>query len=567
MTETIYTHNALEDSDILGEHFAEIIKSGVETFSDKTAFSCILPSGHNASLSYTQVGELSDAVAAYLREELKLERGDVVAVQSVNALAYPVLICGIIKAGLTMTNVNPLYTPDETQHQLNDSGAKLLFVIDLFGDRIKESIEGTKVEALIRLSLVDLFPTMQRKFLGFMLQRVKKVVPKCNATFLSGFGDVIKLGKQHLAAGADVESYLKDTSPEDILFYQYTGGTTGRSKGAELTHRNVTVNVSQGYRRNRDVLSGGQHCMLLVLPLYHVFALAVGAMSAMTSGTHIVLVPVPRPVSNLKVAFETFDITVMPGVNTLYVALLQEDWFRANPPKSLQFCFSGAAPLNPSTAEEWETLTGAGIYEGYGLTESTCVVSSMPLTQPPKRGTCGLPVAGTELRIVGDGEKDMPAGEPGELWVRGPQIMKGYLHRPEATAETISEDGWLKTGDVAIIDEDGYLSIVDRMKDMVIVSGFNVYPTDIEDVLTRYDDVADAAVVGAPCDITGEQLVAYVVPGSDGLTKEAVIEHCRDHLTNYKVPKVVVFVKELPKSPVGKVLRRDLRDRAPADCA
>jgi len=325
----------------------------------------------------------------------------------------------------------------------------------------------------------------------------------------------------------------------------------------------VVGNISQANHREGAFEAQPDDALMLILPLYHVYALAVGAINSMHLGIHVVLVPVPRPLSNLKPVFENFDITIMPGVNTLYLGLMQEKWFTSNPPASLRLCMSGAAPLQPATADAWEKLTGAPIYEGYGLTEGTCVVASMPLDQPPRRGTCGRPIPGTEVRIVGEDGKDRQRGEPGELWLKGPQIMKGYLNNPDATDEAIN-DGWLRTGDVAIFDEEGYLSIVDRMKDMVIVSGFNVFPTDIEDVLTRFDRVAEAAVVGAPDEETGEKVVADIVKADQSLTDDEVIRHCREHLTGYKVPKTVCFVNELPKSPVGKVLRRELRDMAAA---
>lgn len=552
------------EDDMLAGHLADMVDNCVATHGDKPAFSCVLPTGHSHTMTYRELGEYSDAVAAYLHEDLGLRKGDVVAVQSPNALAYPVLAFGILKAGLVITNVNPLYTPDETQHQLRDSGAKVWFVIDVFGDRIPESIEGTDVTRIYPISLVDFFPHMKRHLLGFALKYVKKAVPDFRAEKAGSLHGIIRKGRKHLAAGADVKAYRSDVGLGDIAIFQYTGGTTGRSKGAELTHRNVVGNISQANHRDSSIEPQDDDCLMLILPLYHVYALAVGALNSMHLGIHVVLVPVPRPLSNLKPVFENFNITIMPGVNTLYLGLMQEKWFTANPPRNLRLCMSGAAPLQPATAQAWEDLTGAPIYEGYGLTEGTCIVASMPLDQPPKRGTCGIPIPGTEVRIVGEDGTDQPRGKPGELWLKGPQIMKGYLNNADATAETIVEDGWLRTGDVAIVDDEGYLSIVDRMKDMVIVSGFNVFPTDIEDVLTRFDRVAEAAVVGAPDDETGEKVVAYVVKADDALTESDVITHCREHLTGYKVPKTVCFVNELPKSPVGKVLRRELRDQAAA---
>ncbi|PCI61897.1 MAG: long-chain-fatty-acid--CoA ligase [Kordiimonadales bacterium] len=545
------------DEHMLGDHMADMVNRCVATHRGKKSFSCVLPTGHSKTLTFDEIGHYSDAVAAYLREDLKLMPGDVVAIQSLNTLAYPVLAFGIFKAGLVVTNVNPLYTPDETNHQLKDSGAKVWLVTDLFGANVGECLEGTKVDRVYKLSLLDFFPAAQRHLLGFAMKYVKKVIPPFGAKPAGTMRSIIASGEAHLARGVDLASYTKDTKLDDVAFFQYTGGTTGRSKGAELTHRNVVANISQSNRGDETVRIDDS--LILILPLYHVYALAVGALNSMHNGCHVVLTPVPRPLENLRHAFEKFDITILPGVNTLYQGLLQQKWFTDNPPKNLRLCFSGAAPLQPATADAWEKLTGNAIYEGYGLTEGTCVVSTMPLDQPPRRGTCGKPIPGTEIRIVGEDGKDMPRGEPGELLLRGPQIMKGYLNNPDATSESFDGD-WLKTGDVAIYDEDGYLSIVDRIKDMVLVSGFNVYPTDIEAVLTKFDRIAEAAVVGAKDETTGERVVAHVVRADDGLTEEEVIDFCREHLTNYKVPKVVRFIDALPKSPVGKVLRRELRD-------
>jgi len=550
-----------QPEDMLANHMGDMVNKCVAEHGDIPSFSCVLPTGHSKTMSFRELGHYSDAVAAYLREELGLKKGDVVAVQSPNALSYPVLAFGVFKAGLTITNVNPLYTPDETNHQLKDSGAKVWFVIDVFGDRIQESTAGTGVERIYKISVLDFFPPVQRALLGFAMKYLKKVVPAFDGPCAGTVADVIKAGEARLKKGVDLRAYTAETTLDDVAIFQYTGGTTGRSKGAELTHRNVVGNISQANKREDGIERFDDDAMMLVLPLYHVYALAVGALNSMYNGCHVVLVPVPRPLANLKPVFENFNITIMPGVNTLYLGLLHEDWFVKNPPKNLRLCFSGAAPLQPTTADAWEKLTGAPIYEGYGLTEGTCVVASMPFDRPPKRGTCGIPIPGTQVRIVGANGEDLPRGESGELWLKGPQIMKGYLNNPEAT-EGSFVDGWLKTGDVAVLDEEGYLAIVDRIKDMVIVSGFNVYPTDIEDVLTQFDRVADAAVVGVPDAETGEKVVAYVVREDKSLTEDDVLEHCKEHLTNYKVPKTICFIDELPKSPVGKVLRRELRDQA-----
>ncbi|MBL4835970.1 MAG: AMP-binding protein [Kordiimonadaceae bacterium] len=548
-----------KDSDMLADHMGDFVNRCVAKHGEKPSFTCVLPTGHSKTLTFNEIGHYTDAVAAYLREELGLVPGDVVAVQSPNVLAYPVLAFGILKAGLKITNVNPLYTPSEANHQLKDSGAKVWFVIDVFGDRIAQSVEGSKVERVYKISLVDFYPTLQRHLLSFVMRYVKKIVPSFQGTMAGTLQSVISTGEKHLAAGADLASYTKDITLDDVAIYQYTGGTTGRSKGAELTHGNVVGNISQSALRG-DLDPEDSHTLMLILPLYHVFALAVGAINSMHLGCHVILAPAPRPLINLKAAFEKFDITLMPGVNTLYQGLLKEQWFLDNPVKTFRACMSGAAPLQAATAKAWKDLTGARILEGYGLTEGTCVVSSSSIHTPVPEGSCGTPIPGTDVRIVGVDGQDLDVGESGELLLRGPQIMKGYLNNPEATNETLV-DGWLKTGDIAKVDAEGHLYIVDRMKDMVLVSGFNVYPTDIEDVLTRFDRVAEAAVIGVDDEDTGERVMAFVIPNDDSLTEQDVISFCREHLTSYKVPKTVQFVSDLPKSPVGKVLRRELRDK------
>lgn len=559
------TSEFIFDSDnLLADHMGDMVDRSVAEHGDKPAFSCVLPTGHAQTLSYNELGRYSDAVAAYLREELGLMPGDVVAVQSPNSLSYPVLAFGVFKAGLTITNVNPLYTPEETNHQLKDSGAKIWFVIDLFGDRVLVSSEGTAVERIYKISLLDFFPPLQRGVLGFGLKYVKKLIPTFQGTCAGSVAEVVTRGLAHLKKGADLKSYTKSLHLDDVALYQYTGGTTGRSKGALLTHGNVVSNITQANIRDDGVDWREDDAMILILPLYHVYALAVGALNSMVRGCHVVLVPAPRPLVNLKPVFQKFDISIMPGVNTLYIGLMKEDWFTSNPPEKLRLCLSGAAPLQPATADAWYDLTGNVIYEGYGLTEGTCVVTTMPFDRTPKRGTCGFPVPGTEVRIVGGEGEEMPIGEAGELWLKGPQIMKGYLNNPDATADALV-DGWLKTGDIATIDDEGCLSIVDRLKDMVIVSGFNVYPTDIEDILTRSEDVGDAAVVGVPDEETGERVVAYVVAANATVNKDSIRKYCKAHLTGYKVPKTIHFVTELPKSPVGKILRRELRDMALID--
>ena len=548
---------------LIADHVSDLVDQVVEQFNSKPAFSCILPSGHHGTITYSEFGQYSDAIAAYLSSDLALNKGEVVALQSPNSLAYPVLVPGVLKAGLTLTNINPLYTADEANHQLRDSGAKVLFVVDLFGNKVGKSIEGTSVEKIIKISLIDLFPTWKRLSLGFILQYVKKLIPAFDVDYVDSFHSALAKGKKHLSTGLDVKALRAEVKLSDDAIYQYTGGTTGVSKGACLTHENLMGNLTQINSRGDSTSIGDDEdgVALIILPLYHVFALMFATLQVLYHGGHALVVPLPRPVSNLRPAFEKFNVLYFPAVNTLYQELIQADWFRENPPKNLKLCLSGASPLQSVVAEEWLELTGCPIYEGYGLTESTCVVSSMKYDEPPRPGSCGKPLPGTELRFVDDDGVDVADGERGEIWVKGPQIMAGYLNRPEATAEAIV-DGWFKTGDIGLLDEEGHLYIVDRKKDMIIVSGFNVFPTDIEDVIIEMPGVAEVGVVGMPDKKSGERAVAFVVKADTAITEEEIISYCHTKLTNYKIPREVRFISELPKSPVGKVLRRVLRDES-----
>ncbi|WND01954.1 AMP-binding protein [Temperatibacter marinus] len=557
--------SALEygQEDRLCNTLGELVDLIVEEHKDNKAFSCVLPTGHVADMTYAELGRASDALACYLRQDLGLERGDTVALMSPNIMSYPIVAFGVFKAGLKLTNINPLYTSEEANHQLKDSQAKVMFVIDVFGDRLAKATEGSNVSEVVSLSLTDMYSWVPRTLLNFALKYLKKIIPTPTVSFCDSFMGALVKGQKHMNAGKCVKDFRDGQTADETAVFQYTGGTTGKSKGAELTHDNLVSNISQANKKNLDVLKDEDHTLMLVLPLYHVYAFAVGFVSSLKTGTHIVLVPVPRPMSNIKKVFDKFDISVFPSVNTLYLGLLHEPWFRENPPKSLKYCFSGAAPLQPAVAQEWKEFTGCDIYEGYGLTEGTCIVSSMDFKAAPVKGSVGQLIPGTSARIVDNG-KDMPIGEKGELWLAGPQIMKGYLNRPEVNAESF-EGEWLKTGDVAQFDEEGNLYIVDRIKDLVIVSGFNVFPTDLEACMTQFEMIDDAAVVGVPDDETGERLIAYVIPKGEGVTAEAIIEECRKHLTGYKVPKTIRFVDEMPKSPVGKVLRRELRDKAIAE--
>lgn len=537
------------------KHLGDLVSQASRQFGPSPAFTTCLPTGTTGTLTFTQVERRTDEFAAYLRFELGLKKGDRVAIQSPNCLSYPVFLFGAAKAGCVVVNINPLYTPPEMEFALNDSGAKLLLIIDLFADKLAAVIPKTPVQTVLLTNIAELFPPA-RKFVVKTVQRLKKMIPPCSIPARS-FGQALKFGAKHLASGQSIAAL--DLSLDDLLALQYTGGTTGRPKGAMLTHRNLVANVVQSYvglephfQENRTALTP--------LPMYHIFALGVSTL-IYRAGGHNVLIPSPRPISNLRPAFEKFNFRFMTGVNTLFLGLLHEEWFRAKPPKELKLAIGGGAAVQDAVAQRWKQVTGHRLYQGYGLTETSPTVTSSPIDGPEKTNTIGVPFPGTYVRLIDENGNPVPVGEQGELIVKGPQVMKGYWQRPDETAQVIV-DGWLRTGDIARMDADGHFYIVDRKKDMVLVSGFNVYPAEVEDVLVKHPGVMEAGVIGVPDEATGEAVRAYVVKRDPTLTEESLREHCRQHLTAYKIPKRFEFRAELPKTPVGKVLRKDLRAEA-----
>lgn len=492
----------------------EAVRHYASLWGDKPAFSVCLPNGAGCTLSFNEIDRLSDAFAAYLREDLGLQPGDRVAVQMPNCMDAPIADLGIFKAGLVLVNTNPLYTAPEMNHQFKDSGAKAVVIIDLFGDKLKAALEGTQVKHVILTSLTDFFPPLKRMIINFVLKYVKKQVPACAVPF-TRMGDGLGLGKARLAGGLDVKAYANGLDESTVAILQYTGGTTGVSKGAALTHGNILWNMACMYEFGKNGIVDGQETMLTALPLYHVFAFTVNFITFFKAGAHNILVPSPRPISNLKAAFHKFPITWMTGINTLYAALLNEKWFNENPPRHLKIAVAGGAALHQAVAEKWKQLLGIAVYEGYGLSESSPVLTFNPMTEKNKLGTIGVPIQNTEIVLKDDAGNEVAMGEPGELCAKGPQVMKGYWEKPEETAKTI-KDGWLHTGDVAVMDELGYFKIVDRKKDMINVSGFKVFPNEVEDALSKLDGVLESAVIGVPSGEAGEAVRAYVVlkPGA-----------------------------------------------------
>jgi long-chain acyl-CoA synthetase len=544
---------------------ADLVQTSCEDNARRTAVTCVVPNGMNGSLSYARIGEMSDAFAAFLHHECGLRRGDRVAVQLPNGLAYPVVAFGAFKAGCVLVNTNPLYTPAEMIHQFNDAGVKALVIVDMFADKLAEVVPKTGIQSVILAGVPEFFPKVPESHRAGVQKVWSKVLPPVPPLDVA----VLRL-KEALAKGrahrADVRAMWAATGPDDLALLQYTGGTTGVAKGAMLTHGNILTNLEQV-----KAVSGGlltrEDQVLTALPLYHIFAFTVNLVTFFELGARNILIPSPRPVQNLQRALENYPVTCITGVNTLFNGLMNEEWFRAYPPRRLRASLAGGTALHEAVATRWRVITGTQIAEGYGLTETSPVVSFNPLDDRAQPGSIGIPVPGCDVFLVDDDGKPVPAGDPGELIVRGPQVMRGYWQRPDDTAAAI-RNGWFATGDVAVMDESGFLRIVDRKKDLVLVSGFNVYPNEVEAALARHDGVLEAAVVAVPDARSGEAVRAYVVRNPDfagELTKEDIQRHCRTLLADYKVPKSVVFRDALPKSPIGKILRKDLKAEARAE--
>jgi long-chain acyl-CoA synthetase len=538
------------------KNLAEMVRQASVEYAAKTAFTICLDNGMTASLSYQQTDMLSDQFAAYLRHELKLQPGDRVAIQLPNCLSYPVAAFGIFKAGCVLVNVNPLYTASEMNHQLKDSGAKVLVIIDMFTDKLATALRGSDIEKVLSVSITEFFPTLQGILVRTVL-KLKKQIPAPSAP-VDSFSGALAAGKRHVRSSGPVKV---ERNRDDLAVLQYTGGTTGVAKGAMLSNDNILSNLAQTITITGTANRPGEETVLTALPLYHIFAFTFNLLNFYYFGGHNILIPSPRPVSNLRKAFEKFDITKTSAVNILFAGLLKEDWFRQNPPRNLDLAVSGGTALHAAIAEEWQRVVGGKILEGYGLSETSPTLSVNPTMGENRIGTIGIPMPSTDVRIVDEHDNPVPAGESGELVARGPQVFKGYWNRPKDTEEAM-RNGWFHTGDIAMIDERGYLRIVDRKKDMIDVSGFNVFPNEVEDCIARIPSITEVAVIGIPLPDGGERVRAYVVSTDPKLTPEDVIKHTRELLTPYKVPKEVIFREELPKTPVGKVLRKDLRAEA-----
>lgn len=557
-----YSRSRLHDYDNL----AQLVVDNAQTYKDTIAYTTVMPNGMSGSLRYGDVDLMSDRFAVYLRELLGVAPGTRVALQMPNCLTFPVAAMGVFKAGCTLVNVNPLYTESEMKHQFNDAGVEVLVIVDMFTDKLARIIDQTPVKHVVVTSLAQWFPRVVRGILKGVLKYWNKAVPELTieATTIS---EALEQGERaQEAGGISVADYWRDISRDDVAVLQYTGGTTGVSKGGVLTHGNILTNIGQIDAVASDHMDNGKECVLTALPLYHIFAFTVNMLAFHCRGARNILVPSPRPIQNCQRAIENYPITWISGVNTLFNALLNEEWFHVYPPKTMKVAIAGGTALHAAVADRWERVVGCPIAEGYGLTESSPVVSFNPIGRGGRRDSIGIPAPGTRVRIVDDDGNAVAPGAPGEIIVQGDQVMQGYWNRPDETAKTI-KDGWLYTGDVAYMDDDGFFHIVDRKKDMVLVSGFNVYPNEVEDCIALLDKVHEAAVIGVKDPDTGEAVKAFVVKRDQSLTAEEVRKHCKTHLAGYKVPKQIEFRDDLPKTPVGKVLRKELRPGGSADTA
>ncbi|WP_067519230.1 AMP-binding protein [Endozoicomonas ascidiicola] len=524
----------------------DVLEYSTRKFADKPAFSNM---GHE--LTYSRLFELSGHFCSYLQNHTDLRPGDRIAIMLPNVLQFPVAVFGALRAGLIVVNTNPLYTEREMEHQFRDSGAKALVVLANMANMAEKVLSKTAIKHVIVTQVGDMLPVIKRTVVNLVVRHVKKMVPDYSLPTAVSFNSVLRRGALHHCVDARREN-------DDVAILQYTGGTTGVAKGAMLTHKNILSNMFQVKALVGGNLKEGEELLVAPLPLYHIFAFTVHCMVATLLGAHNMLITNPRDMKSFIKDLTGKPFSMFIGLNTLFVGLMNQEAFRKLDFSWLKNTISGGMALQLDTAERWEHVTGCRVCEGYGMTETSPVVTINPLAKI-KLGTIGLPVPSCELKTIDGDDNDLPMGEIGELCIKGPNVMKGYWQSEEATAEVMI-DGWLKTGDVAHIDEEGYVTIVDRKKNMICISGFNVYPNELEDVLTSHPDVIQCAAIGVPDKRSGEAIKMFVVSTNPDLTSEEVIQFFRKNLTGYKIPRLVEFRDELPTTSVGKILHRQLRD-------
>ena len=535
--------------DLLEESFAK--------FADRKAFICM-----DKAISYRDLDQMSLALAAYLQGR-GLQRGARVAIMMPNVLQYPVATAAVLRAGFAVVNVNPLYTPRELEHQLKDSGAEAVIVLENFAHTVEQVIAKTQVKHVIVGSMGDLLG-FKGVIVNLVVRRVKKMVPAWSLPGAVSFNDAI-------SAGRGLTFNKPKLSPGDVAFLQYTGGTTGVSKGATLLHRNIVANVLQNDAWLQPALAAPPHVdqlmIVCALPLYHIFALTACYLLAVRAGGCNLLIPNPRDIAGFVKELAKYQVNSFPAVNTLYNGLMHHPDFKKLDFSKLKISNGGGMAVQRPVAEQWKAVTGCFIAEGYGLSETSPTLTCNPATTTEFSGSIGIPVPSTYISIRDDDGNEVPLGQPGEICAKGPQVMSGYWNRPDETAKVMTADGYFRTGDIGVMDEKGYTKIVDRKKDMILVSGFNVYPNEIEEVIASHPGVLECAVIGIPDSKSGEAVKAFVVKKDPNLTAEAVIKFCQEQLTGYKVPKHIEFRTDLPKTNVGKILRRQLRDEKKAEAA
>ena len=531
------------------ESVLQVFDESCARFADRPAFTCM-----GKTITYGQLEEKSRYFAAYLQNNTDLKEGDRIAIQLPNTLMFPVAVFGALRAGLVVVNTNPLYSEREMEHQFNDSGARAIVVLANMARSVQKVLRLTNLKHVFVTELGDMHPFIKRHAINKVVKYVKKMVPAYRLPYAIPFRKALHLGRK----GHWVPTRAK---LEDIAILQYTGGTTGVAKGAMLSHKNLVANMLQARGVIDSVLNEGGETVVAPLPMYHIYTFTVNCMVMMEQGNHSLLITNPRDLPNFVKELKNNHFTGFVGLNTLFVALCNRDDFKALDFSSLKLTISGGMALTKTAAEQWKAVTGSDIAEGYGLTETSPVATFNPL-RAIQLGSIGKPVGSTEIKVIDENGRSLATGEAGELCIRGPQVMKGYWQQPEETAKVLTADGWFRTGDVAVIQDDGYVRIVDRKKDMINLSGFNVYPNEIEDVIASHPDVLEVAAIGVPDEKSGEAVKVFIVSRSGNLTVKEVREWCKKRLTAYKVPRHFEFRDELPKTNVGKVLRRQLRDEA-----
>ena len=529
-------------------------KSIVEVFEGACRRFGQLPAFKNmgTTISFNDLDCLTYQMASFLSNHLGLQKGDRIAIQLPNLLQTPIAIFGALRAGLIVVNTNPLYTAREMKHQFQDSGAKAIIILAHFASQLESILKETQIKHIVVTEAGDCLKFPKNLLVNIALKYIKRAVPSYNIPQAISYKEALDIGKEH-------SLNVQESSGEDLAFIQYTGGTTGVSKGAMLTHKNIIANMEQIGAWLIPQLREGTEQIITALPLYHIFSLTVNCMALMKIGSCNILITNPKDISGFIKELQKHPFTVMTGVNTLFSALMNHPSFSKIDWSTNKISVAGGMALQKAVTDQWYIHTGQVIIEGYGLTEASPVVTCNPLDGKEKVGSIGLPLPSTEVKMIDKKGQKVPFGKPGELCVRGPQVMKGYWQHPEETKTVLSEDGWLKTGDIAILEEGGYLKIVDRKKDMILVSGFNVYPNEIEDVIAMHPDVLEVAAIGVPDDKSGEAVQVFIIPKNDDVSKQDIMNHSRKHLVAYKVPKYIEFRKTLPKSHIGKILRRVLK--------